>query len=105
MVSTKEGRQKIRLGRQGESSCQGKSSDTSKLQQAANGFISNIEAPSTSELIQYYEGDKYKTAYELTRDELGREGTVEQYQKMYKTTLHDINRYLKKERTPSTSMK
>ena len=56
-------------------------------------------------MVQYYEGDKYRLAYELTRHELGRSGTVEEYQRKYKSNLHNVNRYLKKERTPSNEVK
>lgn len=106
MVDNKEKRQKIKASRRsGSTSCKSRSSDTKNLSEAATKAYNNLPAPSINDMVQYYEGDKYRLAYELTRQELGRSGTVEEYQRKYKSNLHNVNRYIKKERTPSNEVK
>ena len=103
--STKETRQKIKLGRLGASSCQNRSLDRTRLSEAANKFKPSLPLPTVQDMIQFFNGDKYKLAYELTRNELGSEATPATYKHTYDNNLSNINRYLKKTRTPSTSIK
>ena len=101
MPSTRQSRQRNRQGRLGANPCSSRSADTHKLREA----VDDIQPPSISDLIQNFDGDKYRTAYELTRDELGSTADVEEYKRAYKNMLGDINRYLKHQRTPDRRMK
>jgi hypothetical protein len=94
-----------RQGKFGASQCSGKSADTTRLAQVAKETESSLLPPSITELIQHFDGDKYRTAYELTREDLGSTGNIEEYQRQYKNYLGDINRYLKRTRTPNARMK
>lgn len=104
MVTGKEKRQQIKLTRSGGKSCYGRGEDTHKLHDIAESTYANLPAPSISELIMQYNGDKYVVAYELARQELGSKGTEQEYKRAYARMLNDINRYLRKVRSPSKAM-
>lgn len=95
-MSTKEERQKIKLGRTGSQGCYGKSADTEKLIEAVKRIETDLPPPSINDLIMRFNGDKFELARKLSEG-----GT----KKDYDNQLRNINRYLKKQRSPSTKTK
>jgi len=96
MVSNKAKRQQIKLGRTGAKSCYGRTSDTHKLRDVSLDTYAKLPAPSISDLIMYYNGDKFTTVRAL----IGENGTRQQYVNM----LNNVNRYLRKARSPNKAM-
>ena len=109
MVDSKEKRRQVKMARSntrtGSQSCHNLGSDTIKLSEASKKMYARLKPPTIQELVQFFNGDKYKLAFELTKAKLGSIPDTDIYKKTYQNNLHDINRYMRKERTPSSEMK
>lgn len=89
----------------GFENCNNRTPDIKVLKDKANSFLPNLSIVNINDVIMNFNGDKFKAAFELTKQQLGSQGTVQEYKKAYTRNLNNLNRYLSGERRPSKEVR